>query len=303
MKDNSSGDCDALLRDRPTKGSEPVDRRKILLVVAVLVAALGAGLVFVYAQGADDRAAEEQRSVAVLVATQDILPGESAAAAADAGKLLSQQVPESQILAGSTNNGRDFTDAIALTTIYAGEQLLTQKFGTIDEIEGKPTLPLPEGKTAITLQLTDAGRVGSFTQPGSHVAVYFTPVLPADAVPADQPSAVAIVPACVIEDDLLVLGVGSQTVNPTPVADGAAAPTDTVAVTLLTVAVDSEQASTLIGFQTAGGGDGGTGQKVTLTFALRNDSSDVRNTKVCAEYIKTFKQQLELAAPGRNADG
>ncbi|WP_148614634.1 Flp pilus assembly protein CpaB [Nocardioides rubriscoriae] len=280
-----------------------MDRRKILLVVAVLVAALGAGLVFAYAQGAEDRAADKQRTVPVLVATQDILPGESAAAAADAGKLLSEQVPESQVLAGSTNNGRDFADAIALTTIYAGEQLLTQKFGTIDDIEGTPTLPLPEGKTAITLQLTDAGRVGSFTQPGSHVAVYFTPVIPESAQPDTPDNAAVIVPACVIEDDLLVLGVGSQTVSSTPVADGATAPSDTVPVTLLTVAVDSEQASTLIGFQTAGDGGDGTGQKVTLTFALRNDSSDVRNTKVCAAYIKSFQQQLELAAPGRNANG
>lgn len=281
-----------------------MDRRKILLVVAVLVAALGAGLVFVYAQGAEERAQDDQQTVAVLVATQDILPGESASDAANAGKLLSQQVPQDLVLPGSTNDGRDFTDALALTTIYAGEQLLQQKFGTIDEIEGKPTLPLPEGKTAITLELSDAGRVGSFTQPGSHVAVYFTPVLPQSAQPEGLPAdASVIVPACVIEDDLLVLGVGSQTVNQAPVAEGSAAPTDTVAVTLLTVAVDSEQASTLIGFQTSGSGSGGSGEKVTLTFALRNDSSDVRNTKVCDDYLRTFKQQLELAAPVRDANG
>lgn len=280
-----------------------MDRRKILLVVAVVVAALGAGLVFVYAQGAEDRARDDITTTPVLVATQDILPGESAADAADAGKLLSKQVPEDQVLPGSTNEGADFTDSIALTTIYAGEQLLTQKFGTIEDIEGKPTLPLPQGKTAITLELTDAGRVGSFTQPGSHVAVYFTPAIPESAQPEGTPdNAQVIVPACVIEEDLLVLGVGSQTVNQAPVAEGEAAPTDTVAVTLLTVAVDSEQASTLIGFQTAGASSDGSANEVTLTFALRNDESDVRNTRFCAEYIESFQQQLELTSPRRSTD-
>lgn len=275
-----------------------MDRRKILLVVAVVVAALGAGLVFVYAQGAEDRAAEKVDSVRVLVATQTILPGESASDAANANKLISKDVPRTEVLAGATNEGGDFADSIALTTIYPGEQLLTQKFGTIDEIEGTPTLPLPKGKTAITLELTDAGRVGSFTQPGSHVAVYFTPVITAPVTPTDVPAnATRVVPACVIEDDLLVLGVGSQTVNQAPVAEGEAAPTDTVPVTLLTVAVDSEQASTLIGFQTSTSTEGRT----VLTFALRNDESDVRNTKVCAEYIKTIKQQLEPAGSGRGA--
>lgn len=272
-----------------------MERRKILLVVAVVVAALGAGLVFVYAQGAEDRAQSKQQTVAVLVATQVIPPGESASDAANAGKLLSKRVPTTAVLEGSTNDGAVFADQIALTTIYPGEQLVTQKFGSIEDIEGKPTLPIPSGKTAITLQLTDAGRVGSFTQPGSHVAVYFTPPADTSQLPEGTPAnAVAITAACVLEEDLLVLGVGSQTINPAPTADGQPA-TDTVAVTLLTVAVDSEQAATLIGFQNSTGGEG-----TTLTFALRTPDSDVRNTKACAEYLKAFQGQLELAGKSGN---
>lgn len=277
-----------------------MDRRKILLVIAVVVAALGAGLVFVYAQGAEDRAADKQDARSVLVATQDILPGESAADAANAGKLLSQRVPSDQVLTGSTNDGADFTDSIALTTIYAGEQLLTQKFGTIDEIEGKPTLPIPQGKTAITLKLTDTGRVSSFTQPGSHVAVYFAPD-PSQMQTGGQtgnPGVVQVLPACVIEDDLLVLGVGTVSVDQQPVGEGQADPEedsgDTIA--LMTVAVDSAQASTLVGFQIAAEREG----KTLLAFALRNDASEVRNTRVCADYLESLG---DLLGPGRsNAD-
>ena len=53
-----------------------MDRRRILLVVAVLVAALGSALVFLYTKGADTRAQERFDTVEVLRATAVISPGE-----------------------------------------------------------------------------------------------------------------------------------------------------------------------------------------------------------------------------------
>src|SRR3546814_2594771 len=43
-----------------------MDRRKILLVLAAVIAALGTLLVFLYVQGADDRAKEDIEAVEVL---------------------------------------------------------------------------------------------------------------------------------------------------------------------------------------------------------------------------------------------
>ena len=155
-----------------------MDRRKVLLVVAVLVAAIGAGLVFLYAQDAEDRAAEQVQTTQVLVAQAVIMPGESAAEANDAGKLLSQPVPLDQALAGSTNQGTDFTDAVALTTIYPGEQLLTQKFGTVEEIENDLQLPIPDGLVGYPINLDDLSRVSGFTAPGSRVGAIITGTFP-----------------------------------------------------------------------------------------------------------------------------
>ncbi len=155
-----------------------MDRRKILLVVAVVVAALGAALVFVYAQGAEDRAKEEIQTVPVLVATQIILPGESASDAANAQKLVSTQVPADQVLEGATNNGAEFTDAVAKTTIYPGEQLLRQKFGTVEEIEADAQLPIPDGLVGYPLNLDDLSRITGFTKPGSRVGAILTGTFP-----------------------------------------------------------------------------------------------------------------------------
>lgn len=300
-------------------GAQPVDRRKILLVVAVVVAALGAALVFVYAQGAADRARDDVRSVKVLTATKQIDPGESANAAAKAGKLLLKEVPADQELEGASGNALDFDKEIALTTIYPGEQLTAQKFGTIDEVEGAATLPIPKGKTAITLKLSDTGRVSSFTQPGSHVAVYFAPdpdslraqldggQTGTDPQPSGGSDTVVVVPACVIESDLLVLGVGTVAVDQeTPddasgdgSGDGNADSEDTIA--LMTVAVDSQQASKLLGFQIASERN----DRTVLAFALRNDESVVRNTQACDDYLTGLD---DLLAPARststgNSDG
>ena len=77
-----------------------MDRRRILLVAAVLVAALGAVMVFLYVQGADSRAEERFDTVDVLKATAIIEPGETIEDAQAAGKLTLAAVAQDQLLNG-----------------------------------------------------------------------------------------------------------------------------------------------------------------------------------------------------------
>ena len=151
-----------------------MDRRRILLVVAVIVAALGAGLVFVYAQDAEDRAAEQFTTRNVLVATQMISPGESASDAAAANKILSKPVPTDEILTNATDDGTLLTDTVALTTIYPGEQLITEKFGSVDEVTATTRLTVPKGMTATAITLDDTSRISGFTPAGTRVGVFIS---------------------------------------------------------------------------------------------------------------------------------
>ena len=75
-----------------------MDRRRILLVAAVLVAAMGAVLVFLYVQGADSRAEERFDTVDVLKATALIEPGETIEDAQAAGKLTLAAVAQDELL-------------------------------------------------------------------------------------------------------------------------------------------------------------------------------------------------------------
>ena len=77
-----------------------MDRRRILLVVAVLVAALGSALVFLYTKGADTRAEEQFDTVEVLQATAVINPGEKIEDAQAAGKLALAAVSQDSLLDG-----------------------------------------------------------------------------------------------------------------------------------------------------------------------------------------------------------
>ncbi|UMG92061.1 Flp pilus assembly protein CpaB [Nocardioides sp. TF02-7] len=153
-----------------------MDRRRLLLVVAAVIAALGVALVFVYARGADARAAEQFDTREVLVATQTIEPGESFEDALASGKVDKAAVAEGQLLDGAGDQTDPFDGKLALTTIYPNEQLVPLKFGGAFDVEAAATLPIPEGKIAISILVNDDGRVGKFLSPGAEVAVIFTDI-------------------------------------------------------------------------------------------------------------------------------
>lgn len=194
-----------------------MERRRVLLVVAVVVAVMGAALVFVYAQNAEERARAEvgagSESRQVLVATQEIAPGESAADAAAAGKVVLEEVPGGRILDGAVSDGTALADQVALTTLYPGEQLVAQKFGSVEDVDATATLPLPEGKVATAVVLDDQSRISGFTNPGSRVGMLVTGTFP----PSGQTETRLML------DRVQILATGTTTIGPQQTAEGEAA--------------------------------------------------------------------------------
>ena len=81
-----------------------MDRRRLMLVVAAVIAALGVALVFVYARGAENRAADKYDAVEVLTATQQIQPGESLDDALQAGKVELRNVAKTNLLEDASSD-------------------------------------------------------------------------------------------------------------------------------------------------------------------------------------------------------
>jgi pilus assembly protein CpaB len=210
-----------------------MDRRRILLVLAAVIAALGTMLVWLYVRGAEGRAQEQFESVNVIVATQEIAPGETFAAAQQAGKFDQKKVPANTVLTGAQDDLQGLDGTVALTTVYPGEQLISAKWGGTGDIDvTSKVIAIPKGKMAVTVNLTDPQRVAGFVQPGSQATVFVS-----------------------VEDGkwsrtllrrVTVLGVGdTSTVTATETTPEGESTSQPIPQTLVTLAVDQTQAERL----------------------------------------------------------
>jgi pilus assembly protein CpaB len=230
-------------------------RRTVLLIVASLIAMLGAGMVLLYVRNADTRAEASQQPVQVLKAVTQIQPGETLADAQSKGKLQLGTVPRKQVLPGAVNSVGDLGTKVALATVYPNEQIITAKFGAAGD---QQTLAIPKGNIAISVNLSDTGRVAGFVSPGSNVAVF------ASTKPADERSGSDS--TRLLLPKVPVIAVGDTTVVSQTTTDPAGAQTtEQLPKTLFTLSVSQDQAEKLI-FASSHG---------DLSFGLLNDTSKV----------------------------
>lgn len=213
-------------------------RKVVLLVVAAMIAAVGASLVLLYVNGLADKAQANEDLVSVLTATERIAPGEQVAAAQSGGKFRLTQVPKSSVVAGAVSSVDSMSDEVALEAIYPGEQILAAKFGTT--AASQQTLTIPKGKIAISVELTDPARVAGFVTPGSHVVIFVSA--------PDTTNGTNTTPAYtrVLVPDVEVIGVGPTTVLSAATASSTSASPDDVPSTILTVALDQAESDRVL---------------------------------------------------------
>jgi pilus assembly protein CpaB len=225
--------------------------------VAVLVAALGSALVFLYTKGADTRAEERFDTVEVLRATAVITPGEKFEDAQAAGKLALQAVSKDSLLDGYQTTTDSLTGTVSLSTIYPGEQIISPKWGTSAAVQSN--LQIPETNLAISVNLTDPARVAGFVNPGSEVAIFLT----GHAEGGDSDGAGF---ARLLLERVTVLGVGSTTpVSTTTTDESGASTTEQLPRTLMTLSVTQQEAEKILYAQSTG----------ELAFGLLTDKSAV----------------------------
>ncbi len=228
-----------------------MDRRRILLVAAVVVALVGTALVFLYVRSADERAASRFETVEVLRATQRIEAGESIDDAAAAGKVALQPVVRDYLLSGYQTSLDSLSGQFATADIYPGEQLVDSKFG--EQVEAESALTIPSGMIAMSVELTDPQRVSGFVNPGTKVTIIYTP----DTHEFSR----------MMLDEVQVIGVGSTTTTETTTTNAEGEQTTEVLPrTLMTLAVDKEEAEKVTFGQATG----------DLSFGLLTDQSTVK---------------------------
>jgi pilus assembly protein CpaB len=234
-------------------GEVPMNRRTILLIVAIVVALLGTSLVFLYVRGADQRAEDRFDTVDVLTAVSTIEAGETIDDAAASGKLAMQAVTQEAMLPNAQTSLEGLSGSVATTTIYSGEQIISDKFG--NEVESTNALSIPKGMIAISVNLTDTARVAGFVNPGSKVAIFLN-----GTDPAGQTFTRLLL------EDVEVIGVGSTTTTQTTTttAEGEQT-TEQLPRTLMTLALAQKDAEKVLFSQTNG----------ELAFGLLTDQSNI----------------------------
>jgi len=224
-----------------------MDRRKALLLVAAVIAAVGTLLVFLYVRGADTRADQRYDAVQVLRVVKPIAAGETVEAAQSAGKIESGSVSKKDLLPDALTGTEPIAGKVAVTNIYPGEQLIASKFGATGSTNG---LAIPKGKIAISINLSDPSRVAGFVNPGDKVAIFLT----------TEKGARLLLP------NVTVIGAGTTTVTTTTTTDPSGAQsTEQLPKTLLTLAVSQQDAEKVLLAQKLG----------ELAFGLLNDDSVV----------------------------
>ena len=148
-------------------------RRIIAIVVAVILGLLGAGLVFLYAKGADRRAVESQQPKIVYVVKQVLPAGTTLRDAQRGGLIEAADVATKAVPAGVlTTIGPDNSGLVAVSDIAPGQYAFEAAFGT--QRVGQKAIVVPTGKIAISVSLEDPNRVGAFVTPGSKITIFDT---------------------------------------------------------------------------------------------------------------------------------
>jgi pilus assembly protein CpaB len=222
-------------------------RRIIAIFAAALVALVGVASVLMYAKGAEARAIEAQTPTQVYVAAQVIPSGTTVKDAVRQGFLVKTSVAAKGAPAGALKDVTDSNSSLlALTDIQPGEFVLESRFG--ETPVGTKAIDVPSGMVAVSVELTDPARVGTFVTPGTHIAIFDSYKIV--SLGTDAKSKVFneqdIKGTSVLLEDVLVIAMGTGTLTPAPTPTDGAAEAAPAQSFLVTVAVTPTDAARLI---------------------------------------------------------
>ncbi|MDD9205591.1 RcpC/CpaB family pilus assembly protein [Georgenia sp. 10Sc9-8] len=149
-----------------------MSRRLLAAVVAVLLAGLGAVLVFNYVSGAEQRALAGMDPVEVLVVAEPIArgtPGE------DLGDLVTiEALPATAVGPGAVSDLGEMAGQVAVTDLHPGEQLLASRFTDPESFAAEAAVEIPEGLHQVSVLLDSQRVLGGNLLPGATVGVFIS---------------------------------------------------------------------------------------------------------------------------------
>jgi pilus assembly protein CpaB len=227
-----------------------VGRRILAIAAATVIALVGALLVLIYARGADARAVEANTPTRVYVSTATVPAGTSLKDAQRQKIITETQTAAKAVPAGALTTIDETNNALlALTEIPPGQYLLTSGFG--ETPVGQKALQVGAGKLAVSVQLEDPARVGTFVTPGSNLTIFMTYKLKQldDSKEAEVFNEQEVKGTSVLLENVKVIGMGEASLTPAQQPAGEVEgeeQANTAPSFLVTLEVTPEQATRLV---------------------------------------------------------
>lgn len=223
-------------------------RRILAIAAAAVIALIGAVLVLLYARGADTRAVAAASPTTVYVSNAVVPAGTSLKEAVRLQQLTQTKVASRALPAGALTTVDDTNSAlVALSDIPPGQYILASGFG--ETPLGEKALQVGAGKLAVSVQLQDPARVGTFVTPGSYLTIFMTYQLK-NLSTTDEAKVFNdqdVKGTSVLLDNIKVIAMGDASLTPAQQpAEGEEAPAANAPSFLVTLEVTPEQATRLI---------------------------------------------------------
>ena len=144
--------------------------RKIIGVVAALAFALvGTAVLVGWAQSAEERALEGQRTVDVLVVQEAVPAGTRSEDLG--GRVVTEQVAAKVKASGSVDDVEALQGQVTTVDLVPGEQVLRTRFADPEVVARQADVEVPEGLQEVTISLSPERAVGGNLRPGDTVGL------------------------------------------------------------------------------------------------------------------------------------
>lgn len=146
-----------------------MSRRTVALVVSLVLAAVATVALISYVRGIEERSLKGQKAVDVYVAKETIPAGTEGAFAASKNLIEKTTIPAKVRAEGAITSLDEINGKVAAVTILKGEQIIAARFQLPGQIRG--TLPIPQDRMAISLEVAIPPGVAGFVQQGSRISI------------------------------------------------------------------------------------------------------------------------------------
>lgn len=143
-------------------------RRLVIALVALLIAAVGGVLTYLYAAGADARAMARMEPMQVFVVAEPIAEGTPAEELARS--LAVTELPSAAVVPGALSELGEVAGMLTSTDLQPGEQLIAARFVAPEAVE--LDVDVPQDMHQLSIQLQQQRVIGGDLQPGDTVAVF-----------------------------------------------------------------------------------------------------------------------------------